>query len=141
MVMIDGLDLDRTGVVHRGHTQPSAFVKPLLYARPYVWLRLGENCYILCHKKIRTGFAEKKNLIWKIRRSGKIELNNFSVQPPMVWNVLSTFYMGGSLFLFRSSSDVTSSERPSLTSVYPRYPTIWAHSTSVLILFSMCHTN
>ena len=64
--MIDGLDLDRTGVVHSIHNH-HAFVKPLLYARPYVWLRLGENCYILCHKKIGTGYAEKENLIWKIK--------------------------------------------------------------------------
>lgn len=74
---------------------------------------------MLCHKKIGTGFAEKENLIWKIKLEvEKLELTNFSVQPLMVWNVLShTFYMGGSLFLFRSLSDVISSERPSLTSV------------------------
>lgn len=102
--MIDGLDLDRTGMVHRGHTQPLRLVKPLLSAKPCVWLRLEENSYILCHQKIGTGFTQKENLIWKIKLEvEKLELTNFSVQPPMVWNVLShTFYMGGSLFLFRS---------------------------------------
>ena len=59
---------------------------------------------MLCYKKIGTGFAEKENLIWKIKLEvEKLELTSFSVQAPTVWNVLShRSYMRGSFSLFRS---------------------------------------